>query len=162
LREAILLVNAGATDPITFDLLGTGVHTFQPPNAYPKITAPVVIDGYSQLGSTANSDPTGFNGVLTIELDGRFVQHDASRRGLWLGGGGSMVRGLIINHFYSQGLFLLGGGGNIVQGNIIGTDAAGTPNIGNGNNLTIEDSGNLIGGTTPAARNIVSGQSFYN
>jgi len=52
---------------------------------------------------------------------------------------------------------------NVVQGNYIGTDVTGTIDLGNGNagvvllgNSSSSVSGNLIGGTTPAARNIIS------
>ncbi|WP_435019967.1 beta strand repeat-containing protein [Tundrisphaera sp. TA3] len=49
--------------------------------------------------------------------------------------------------------------GNVVAGNRIGTDASGTAAIGNGGaGLRIADAGsNLVGGTTAAARNLISG-----
>jgi hypothetical protein len=79
--------------------------------------------------------------------------------------GGNEVRGLVINRFRGPGIFLgsvSGSGGSVVEGNILGTDREGTPNIGNGGNITIGDSDNLIGGTSPGARNIISGRSFHN
>ena len=49
--------------------------------------------------------------------------------------------------------------GNLMQGNLIGTDLTGTVGLGNGlYGVIIEDApGNTIGGTTEAARNIISG-----
>jgi hypothetical protein len=50
--------------------------------------------------------------------------------------------------------------GNVVQGNFIGTDLTGTTALGNlgpGVCLESEPFGNLIGGTSPAERNIISG-----
>jgi hypothetical protein len=56
--------------------------------------------------------------------------------------------------------------GNIVQGNLIGTDATGThtidPNghsLGNPIGVDVGASNNLIGGTTPGAGNLISGNS---
>ena len=56
-------------------------------------------------------------------------------------------------------LYLYSSTNNVVQGNKIGTDATGTVAIGNGLSGVSINGGtyNLIGGTTPAARNIISG-----
>jgi titin len=50
-------------------------------------------------------------------------------------------------------------GGNAIQGNFIGTSADGAADAGNdGDGVRIEDApGNVIGGTTPGARNVLSG-----
>ena len=58
------------------------------------------------------------------------------------------------------GLYIAGNNarGNVVQGNLIGTDASGTANLGNANNgILLAGPANLIGGTTAAARNLISG-----
>jgi len=47
--------------------------------------------------------------------------------------------------------------GNLVQGNLIGTNAAGTARLGNYEGVLVYGSNQTIGGTTPAARNVVSG-----
>jgi hypothetical protein len=47
----------------------------------------------------------------------------------------------------------------IVQGNVIGLNAAGTAAVGNGIGVQITNADNLVGGTTAAARNIISGNS---
>lgn len=48
--------------------------------------------------------------------------------------------------------------GNLVQGNLIGADVSGTTALGNGTGVAIHSApGNLIGGTTIAARNVISG-----
>ena len=49
--------------------------------------------------------------------------------------------------------------GNVVQGNFIGTDATGTVALGNGDGVFISyaASNNVVGGTSAAARNVISG-----
>src|SRR5438874_2028732 len=75
LRQAILDANAHPNDlderdRIEFNIVGDGVQTIRPTSALPAVTDPVVIDGYSQPGTSMNTDPAGFNAVLAIELDG--------------------------------------------------------------------------------------------
>ena len=52
-----------------------------------------------------------------------------------------------------------GRGGNLIEGNYIGTDVTGTAVQGNGANgvQVIDSPNNTIGGTTPAARNVIAG-----
>src|SRR5213592_598074 len=70
LRQAIVDANnqAGA-DTIAFNIPGTGVHTISPATELPAITDPVIIDGYSQPGSSANTLAVGDNAVLRIEIN---------------------------------------------------------------------------------------------
>src|SRR5262249_31082534 len=50
---------------------------------------------------------------------------------------------------------------NLVAGNFIGTNASGTVSLGNTIGVLVDQgaSGNLIGGTTAAARNVISGNT---
>jgi CSLREA domain-containing protein len=60
------------------------------------------------------------------------------------------------------GIYIVGAN-NQVLGNFIGSNATGTAAIGNGNQnpgIMVIGSGNIIGGTTPAGRNIISGNRF--
>ncbi len=75
-----------------------------------------------------------------------------------IGGTNSGERNILSGN--QTGLWIAGNTatGNSVQGNFIGTDITGTTNLGNGNNgLLLSAPGNIIGGTTEAARNIISG-----
>jgi titin len=59
--------------------------------------------------------------------------------------------------------FDAGANGNIVAGNYIGTDASGESDVGNRGNgvVIINSANNTIGGTTAAARNVVSGNDAW-
>ena len=131
LREAIDAANTNAgTDTIAFGIAGSGPHTIEPTSVLPTITDPVIIDGYSQAGTSANTDPNGFNGTLMIELAGTNLS-GGDKFGLRITSGGSTIRGLVINRFTERGggigygLFLEQGGGNTIQGNFIGIDVSG-------------------------------------
>ncbi len=65
----------------------------------------------------------------------------------------------------SNGVYIVGTGttGNVVEGDLIGTNAAGTfasGNSGNGVLIAGGAAGNTIGGTTPAARDVISGNTY--
>ena len=165
LRQAITDANAApGLDTIDFNIPGSGVHTIAPTSALPDITSPVTIDGYTQPGSSPNTNGPGLpdNSVHRIELDGASAGNVSGLR-VYQGAGGSTIRGLVINRFSNRGILLENStGSNHVEGNFIGTDAAGTAALGNGAGVHILDDGSgevgdVIGGTSPAARNVVSG-----
>jgi hypothetical protein len=177
LREAITSINAGAdtnadvtagrtgsygtNDTINFNITGTAVQTIAVGSAglgaLPTITKPVTIDGYSQTGASANTLAVGDNAKILIELNGAGAGFGAS--GLTLTAGGSTVRGLAINRFSSDGILVMTGGGNTITGNFLGTNPAGTVAESNAvDGIQVNtSSNNTIGGTTPGARNVSSG-----
>jgi hypothetical protein len=157
LRQAILdaNANAGSFDAIGFNIPGSGPFTITPTSELPQLTDPVTIDGTTQ---------PGYAGTPLIELNGTSAGGTAN--GLWLIASGSVIRGLAINRFGTGGAANSGGGaGIVVQGanavieaNFVGTDPTGSiarPNRADG--LWIDAAGTRIGGTTPSARNVVSG-----
>ncbi|HLL76958.1 MAG TPA: LamG-like jellyroll fold domain-containing protein, partial [Pyrinomonadaceae bacterium] len=159
LRQAILDSNANAgTQTIAFQIPGAGPHTITPASALPNITAPVVIDGYTQPGSSPNTLATGNDAALKIELNGTSA---GAASGLRFTVGGSTIRGLVINRFQQHGILLFGGSASTIEGNFIGTDPSGASDLGNtfaGVRITNSDN-NLIGTTTPAGRNLISGNN---
>src|SRR5215211_4525142 len=77
LREAIQEANAPMNpgpDTINFAIPDTdcsaGVCTINSSSELPLITDPVIIDGYSQPGASANTLAVGNDAVLKIELNG--------------------------------------------------------------------------------------------
>jgi len=80
-----------------------------------------------------------------------------------IGGTVPEARNVIAGNFFTN--LTIGsdrsGSGVTVQGNYIGTDATGTRAIASGsdsaNGISVEDSNHLIGGTTPGAGNVISG-----
>jgi len=160
LRQAILDANANAgADTIAFAIPGPGVHTISPTSALPTMTEAVVLDGYTQPGASPNTQPNGDDAVLLIEIDGSNT--GSATKGIVLDGDNCTVRGLVVNRFGSTGIEIHGNG-NTVEGNFVGTNPAGTAALPNGNGGIVvgvfgTHSNDTIGGTTPAARNLVSG-----
>jgi hypothetical protein len=151
LRQAITAANANpGADLITFSI-GSGAKTIAPNTALPKITDPVTIDGTTQ---------PGYSGSPIIELNGSFVQPPQwweSAAGLYIVAGDSVVQGLVINRFPSGQIVLEVKGGNTIRGNYLGPDINGTQGFWIGNGVNVFSSQNLIGGSTPDARNVISG-----
>ena len=131
------------------------MHTITPATTFDHLTDAVVIDGYTQPGSSVNTLAVGDDAVLLIELDGTV----AGGTGLFLSGGASTVRGLVLNRWSTSAVRVDQSGGNTIEGNFIGTDPTGTTIAGASTWLLYlsSTSNNLVGGTTPAARNIVTG-----
>lgn len=165
LRQAILDVNAAAgPHTIHFTIPAAGVQTIAPVSMLPAISNTVTLDGYTQPGSQTNSSPSANNAVLLIRLDGVAVTNTFPQA-LRFYSSGNTVRGLIVVRFY-DGLAFFGSSGNVIVGNFIGYDADG---VARGNtdvgiyitSVFFERSGgNIIGGITPAARNIISGNYY--
>jgi Calx-beta domain len=161
LRQAILDANATpGTDTIAFNIPGAGVQTIKPASGLPTITDPLIIDGYTQPGARPNTLVQGHNGVLLIELQGPVGATSGAFTafGLSITGGGSTIRGLVINNF-EGGIRLLQRGGNTIEGNFLGVNAGGNLPLGNrlyGILIASSSNNNLIGGTLPQARNIIS------
>ena len=163
LRQAILDANASpGADTIAFNLVGSGVHALVPASALPPITGPVTIDGYTQPGSSANTNPTsqGLNTQLRIELDGT---NSGATACLEVQSDDVTIRGLAINRCAGLGILTTDPHQNlVVEGCFLGTNPAGTQALEPyGGALQVRNHQNArIGGTTPAARNLISGGAF--
>jgi hypothetical protein len=181
LREAIQSINTGmdintdvthsgtygTNDTINFaipdslKLTAGNWWTIQLQSGLPTVTDKVAIDGTSA---------PGYAGSPLIEVRGLGVPHVDGGDGLTFGMGssGSCVRGLVLNSFgntdFGSGnnaIHLAGAGatGIVIAGNYIGTDPTGTQPVWNADGVLIDGgaSGNTVGGTTAADRNVISG-----
>ncbi|MCP4654741.1 MAG: right-handed parallel beta-helix repeat-containing protein [bacterium] len=121
--------------------------TIAPNSPLPAVSDPIVIAGTSQPGSGK------------VEIDGTLA---GSSGGLVVTGGGSTLRGLVINRFQGKGIVLKTHGGNVVEGNLIGTDPSGTVDLGNSaHGLVINNSSwNVIGGVDEGTGNVISGNGY--
>jgi len=166
LRQAILDAEAaGGADTIVFAIPGAGVHTITPLSLLPIISQPLTIDGYTQPGSSPNTNPTGaLNTVLQIEIDGT----TAPNRCITIGSSDVTVRGLVINRC-TEGMELFNffgasTAGIVIAGNFIGTDPTGLTASPNATGIAIgfTQGGTVtatIGGPDPADRNLLSGNT---
>src|SRR5205085_7860469 len=171
LRQAIADANANGADVVdTIQFAITdppaGVRTITPASPLPFITTPVIIDGYTQAGSSPNTNtmPNAFSGTLLIEISGAILSGNDGL--LLLGGGGSTIRGLVLNHGWSGGVRIVQSSNNVVEGCFLGVNPAGNSAQPNTSGVAIDfdpsnaSSFNRVGGTNAAARNLISGNSF--
>jgi hypothetical protein len=171
LRGAITAANSNnnptETDTINFGIPGSGVKTIlvdgkddSTATDLPVITEAVTINGYSQPGSSVNTNTVlaqGTNANLLIEVNGAFL---VSSSGLiQINAPDVVVRGLVLK-CYNTGISIQPGGSHAaIQGNFIGTDPSGSTvscSANNGVNV-FGGGGNTFGGPAPADRNLISG-----
>jgi hypothetical protein len=159
LRQAIVdangAANTGAPDRIEFDIAGSGPHSISVSSGpLDSISDAVVIDGFTQPGAVANSNPIDqpSNAVHQIQINGQPTFDGLTL----LGSGGSTIQGLVISNF-DAGVFV-NSSNNIVQGSLIGTGIDGSTSAGNRVGvLVLDGSSNTIGGSSAASRNVISG-----
>jgi hypothetical protein len=159
LRQAILDANAAPdADQIAFDIPNSWPHVITPITELPAITAPVLIDGYTQPGTSANTLALGHDAVIRIVLHGDGMPG----AGLTLAGPNITVRGLSITSFATAGIALSGAAATnaAIEGNFIGLGPFGTPGP-NGvgvafGNVSGGPSHCRIGGALPSQRNVIA------
>ncbi len=120
------------------------------------------VDGATQTAFTGNTNTKGPEVVLNgsqIAVQNLFAQ------GFLILDSNIVINSLVINGFDTQGILLdqPGATGNTITGCYLGTDPTGTtavPNTFPGIEIAEGANGNTIGGTTTAARNVISGNAF--
>jgi hypothetical protein len=104
------------------------------------------------IGTTANGEaalPNGGSGIFV-----RFGEDNVI-------GGTTAGAGNVLSGNLGNGVELMASNGNLVQGNYVGLSASGLVVVGNGSHgISVGGANNLIGGTSAAARNVVSGNAF--
>ncbi len=153
LRAAIIAANGSPGSTIQFKIPGAGPHVIVPLTDEPDIIAPVTIDGYTQ----PLSHPATGSGPANILIEIQGPNTVTAGLHLAAGSAGSIIRGLAINSCtYTPGI-LVDDANNSITGNYIGMDAAGVQPLPNMAGIVINTDSNVIGGSTPAERNVISG-----
>ena len=166
LRQAINDANQNpGPDTIVFNIptnspgFNGTVFTINPLSALPSLTgANTTIDGATQTAFTGNTNPAGPEVVLNGSQVG-FVGG-----GLAINSSGNIINSLVLNGFNNTGIYITGPGAtsNTVTGCYLGTNPTGNsavPNTFDGLAITGGASNNTIGGSSPAERNLISGNA---
>jgi hypothetical protein len=154
--------------------------------ALPPINQTMTIDGYTQPGASPNTSSTSDNAKILIEIDGAMATTPGGAGLVPFDDTGSTFRGLDITGWTDPEIssgpsgetasgaegMEANGVGDYIEGNFFGTDPTGTlatnakTSASYGNRIGIfadngpgfgnMEGGNIIGGTTPQARNILS------
>jgi hypothetical protein len=151
LRQAVLDANGNpGADDIVFAIPGNGVHTIAVASPI-TITDAVSIQGYTQGGSSVNTDPKADNAVLMLELQG------SGTDGLVVTGGTALITGLAL-HGFQTAIDLNAGGGSFVAGCWIGLLPSGLSAPGNAVGVWIRGTTrDSVGNDFPENRNVISG-----
>jgi len=164
LRDALTFANTHAGSTIAFNIAGAGVHTIQPAIPYPALLAPMTIDGFTQPGSSANTNGPGLgdNSVHRIEIDGtNACGANPATLDFGTGSDGSVIRGLVLNRCNRSGIRVAFSTttGHVIEGNFLGTDPTGSIASPNTFGILIDIGAKnvTIGGASPADRNVISG-----
>ncbi|MBL7986272.1 MAG: hypothetical protein JNM91_14800, partial [Flavobacteriales bacterium] len=155
LRAAITSANGAAgADTILFNIAGAGVRTITLASALPTITGQVLIDGYSQPGTSRNTLDNASDAVLRIELNG----NNAVATGLTVSASDCVIQGLVINRFTTNSINVQAGVARTnILGNFIGTNATGTAASGTGNGIRVSGTYTEVGYWGAETRNLISG-----
>jgi WD40-like Beta Propeller Repeat/Right handed beta helix region len=155
LTDAITQADAGGIPAnIVFAIPGGGPQAISTQTALPVVTVPVSIDGTTESGTPAGS--------MGIFIDNSNIHTTGDGLVLGAGSDGSVVRGLAIGGFTSpeSAAIRVFSNNDTIAGNYIGTDPSGLDNDSNLTGVLVQGSNNLIGGSSAAGRNVVSGNQF--
>ena len=156
--------------PISDVLPGESVFWALDPNF-----ATVTIDGYTQPGASPNTLTGGDNAKILIQIDGSSATV-AGGVGIFATDSGSVYRGLDFTGWNNPNISTGGskggagmipqGVGDLIEGNYFGTDPTGKIADANYIGIFVQNGpeygtgeGNVVGGTTPQARNVISANS---
>ena len=199
-ERALVIVSPSPTLPpgtpaipntIDFNIPGSGIQTIEVDPGQngglglPAITAPLIINGYSQPGS-AVSAPDKTEVILNdarVRIDGSLLGaplSGAGYDGLAIQTSNCEINGLIITGFSGSGISISNAGsqGNWIWGDFLGAlpdptfgrnfevspagmAAAFQPMIGNlGAGITITSSNNRVGGDSPGSQNVIANNGY--
>lgn len=174
LSSAIAAANGNSNpsdqDVIEFDIPGAGPHTIYAGQGVSEsyiITQSVFIDGYTQPGAQANTNPypQPFNGTLMIEIDGTDASTASGVFAVY--SDNVKISGLVINRA-RQAQLIIGGDNAEITGTYLGTDITGMMQVfnpdPNGDDplYNTPNADNLkVGGPNPGDRNVITGYAGF-
>jgi hypothetical protein len=153
---------------VVFAIPGPGVHKIDLSNTFIVLGFSITIDGYTQPGASPNTLSVGDNAVILIQLDGGGPATTKSG-GLGIDGNDCVIRGLSFTGFSGgrdphyaaisfTSIFPEDNRRNRIEGNFVGLAPDGVTLSGNDYGIyTGGGTETVVGGNTPAARNIISG-----
>ena len=119
------------------------------------------IDGTTQTDFGGDTNPFG----PEIVLDGSLAGDTPITAGIIIHTADNLVAGLSIHSFAGAGIKAWGTQAqhNTIQGNYLGTSPDGSSSLGNGSGIHFEGgpSDNIIGGSSPEERNLISGNAGF-
>ena len=152
-------------------LIGSGAtnNTIGGPNSGDRnvisgnVLAGIAIQGSGTTGNVAQGNWVGINAsgtaaVANLAAGIAFIDSASANSAIGNVVSGNAVYGIGVHKYNTA----LGANNNIIRGNLIGTDPSGTvaiPNVGIGVSIGDGSSGNIVGGTTSADRNVISGNT---
>lgn len=154
LRQALGAASGSAgTDTIAFNIPGAGPHRIS--IASMLMGSAVVIDGYTQPGAFANTDPLASNAVLKIIIDARNLP--AATRGMSLGGDSTLSGLSIIAPPGNLGVDIVSGS---VRGCWFNVEPDGVTVLSHGTALRLAAAQTaIVGGPLAADRNVFAAAS---
>jgi hypothetical protein len=169
LRSAILESNArppayfDSVYTINFSLAGGGAQTITLAASLPEIKYPVLINGFSQTGASANTAAFGVSTNAVVKMN----VNCNNMTGISVNGTGTTIRGIAAYNANGAAINLYDGQANTIKGCYVGLQSTGTANgtypevnvhaIDIGGFGTDASADNTIGGTNVADRNIIAG-----
>lgn len=164
LRSAITGANAHGSGLISFNIgSGCGPHVIALGSPLPSITVPLIVNGYTQAGSSVNDLDRGTDAKFCIVLE---ADNASVTKGLQIptsaGDAASLfAKGIAFSGFSEAAIALGAGSGSAIEGNRFGGSASGHALQSNGAGIRVDANAHdtEIGSDDPAARNIIGGSS---
>ena len=123
-----------------------------------------VISGNQNAGLEVDGDTLVVGNYIGTDSNGNALAASPQLTGIADDGASNTVGGTtaaarnVISGNANEGISL-GGSLNLIEGNYVGTNAAGTAAVPNGNGVTVDGSNHTIGGTALGAGNVISGNN---
>jgi hypothetical protein len=164
LRTAITGANAHGSGLIRFDIgSGCGPHVIKLSSPLPVVAVPLIINGYTQAGASANDLDAGTDATFCVILE---ANDTSVTKGLQIGTGAGdgvslFVKGLAFSGFSEAAIALGSGSGSTIGGNRFGGSVGGHALQPNGAGIRIDANAHdtEIGSEDIADRNIIGGAS---